>query len=136
MAVEDTSLRTEIETMSEGFISLKSDTASSTPSTTISGLLPASIDLEPRTRIFAPSPGSPVVDMNSAPATLPWSACATDVIGALVRSSASTTDTAPVRSLFLDVPYPMTTTFSSCSIDGFMLTLTTFLPSTGTRAFS
>ena len=52
-------------------MSFRSLTASITPSTTISGSFDALIERVPRMRMVVVAPGSPVVDMKSAPAIRP-----------------------------------------------------------------
>ena len=113
MAVEEASLRIEIDSISAGLMSLRSETASMIPSTTMSGSFDASIERVPRIRIDVVAPGSPDVDMISAPATRPWIAWSIDVTGASRTSPILTLATEPVRSDFLTLPYPITTTSSS-----------------------
>ena len=62
------------------------------------------MDLAPRIWIEASAPGSPVDDIMSIPAMRPWSAELTEEAGTSASDFMSTTETAPVRSDFLDVP--------------------------------
>ena len=98
--------------MSAELRSLRSCTAFITPSTTISGSLPAVIDREPRMRMEVPSVGSPETLMMSAPATRPCRAWSTERVGELSTSCILTVATDPVRSCFFCSPKPMTTNSS------------------------
>ena len=85
----------------------------SIPSITYSGSLPALIELVPRIRIDVSAPGLPEFWVTCTPAALPCSAWSREVTGTAFSSSALTDATEPVRSLFLAVPYPITTTVES-----------------------
>jgi len=97
-------LRIVTDSMSAMFRSLRSLTASITPSTTISGSFEAEIERVPRMRIEVVAPGSPVVDMMSAPATRPCSAWSTDSTGRSFTSEILMLATEPVASPFFTVP--------------------------------
>ncbi len=116
MAVDEASLSTEMDSMSEELRSLRSCTAFITPSTTISGSLPAVMEREPRMRMEVPSVGSPETLMMSAPATRPCKAWSTEMVAVFSTSCILTTATEPVRSAFLASPKPITTTSSRYSV--------------------
>ena len=98
--------------MSEELRSLRSCTAFMTPSTTISGSLPAVMERAPRIRMDVPSVGSPETLMMSAPATLPWRAWSTERVAVFSTSCIFTVATLPVRSCFFCSPKPITTSSS------------------------
>ncbi len=89
-----------------------------TPSTTHNGLekrrpCSTSNELYPRMVIAVPPlPGAPDILVTSIPATLPCKRFAILAVGIPSNSSALTTDTAPVASRRVVVPYPTTTTSS------------------------
>src|SRR6478752_5406758 len=81
-----------------------------TPSITYNGLLDELIELKPRIRILVCPPGRPELVLTNTPAILPASCWLTDAAGRSCNCVALTTPTDPVRSVFLAVPYPITTT--------------------------
>ena len=98
------------------------------PSTTYNGSLLPWIELVPRIRTLIAAPGAPVFCNTCTPGALPDNACKTFVAGNALRSLDFTCATAPVRSRFLTVPYPITTTslISLKSSTSFMLIVTVF----------
>src|SRR6478752_6748737 len=123
MAVADASFKIFIDSMSFGLIKLSGSGdpaiegvpsrflfgANGTPSTTINGSLLAFSEAPPRIRIVLPEPGAPPLDVICTPATFPAISCSGVVIDPLLKSFAVIAVTAPVRSFFLLVPYPITT---------------------------
>src|SRR4051812_13335956 len=102
-----------------------------TPSTTYSGDAPPSIVPTPLMRTVGELLGSPEVII-CTPATLPWIACVAVSTGCFAISAPFTLATEPVTSIFLWVPYPTTTTCSSCELEATRETLTVDLPATAT----
>src|SRR4029078_6534642 len=90
--------------------------ANGTPSTTISGSLLALSEAPPRIRIVLPAPGAPPLEVICTPATFPAISCSGVVIVPLLKSFAVMLVTAPVRSFFILVPYPITTTSLSAEV--------------------
>ena len=90
--------------MSSELMSFRSWMASITPSTTISGSFDALIERVPRMRMVVVAPGSPVVDMKSAPAIRPWRALSTERTGTSLMSFILTVATEPVRSFLATWP--------------------------------
>src|SRR6478736_662415 len=123
MAVAEASFKMFIDSMSFGLIRLNGSGepaidglpsmflfgANGTPSTTINGSLLALSEAPPRIRIVLPEPGAPPLDVIWTPATFPEISCSGVVMAPLLKSFAVIAVTAPVRSFFLLVPYPITT---------------------------
>ncbi len=128
MAVADTSLSTSMEAISLGSIEISGlswgfeelvPCSAGTPSMTYNGSLFAVIDPVPRTRTRSPPPGSPVFEITCTPAALPCSPPLSVTVGAAaVRKASPEIDaTAPVRSRFSTLPYPIATIgFSSIGL--------------------
>ena len=91
-----------------------------TPSRTINGSLLAFKEAPPRIRMVLPAVGEPLLDMICTPAILPLMSCSGELIIPSLKSLLLTLATAPVRSPFREVPYPMTTTSSSVIVCGFI----------------
>ena len=92
------------------------------PSITISGWLLPVMEVEPRMWKVMPEPGAPVLLRICTPAIRPCRASGTEMTRLSWTPSSLTELTAPVRSLFLTVPYPRTTTSSRDST--FLVSLT------------
>ena len=88
MAVDEASFSTEMEAMSSA----------------ISGSFEALIERVPRIRMVVVAPGSPVVDMKSAPAIRPCNALSTESVGRSLMSFILTVETEPVRSFLATWP--------------------------------
>ena len=71
--------------------------AMGTPSTTMSGLLPAVIERTPRMKMLTSSPGLLPAFTMSTPGTRPWIALIAFDVGISLICVAVTVDTAPVR---------------------------------------
>ena len=97
-------MRTDMPAMSSELMSFRSWMASITPSTTISGSFEALIERVPRIRMVVVAPGSPVVDMKSAPAIRPCNALSTESVGRSLMSFILTVETEPVRSFLATWP--------------------------------
>ena len=82
------------------------------PSITYNGSLFALIEPVPRTRTRKPAPGIPEFEVTCTPAALAWRPVVRVTMGAApaLNSFAESDDTAPVRSCFSTVAYPMATT--------------------------
>ena len=121
MAVEEASFNTVMLSISEGLIMLRKllllpeipPCSNGTPSSTISGSLLAFREAPPRTRMVLPAEAEPLLDIICTPETLPLINCSGEETRPLLKSFDFTVATEPVRSLFLAVPYPMTTTSAS-----------------------
>ncbi|MNI39268.1 hypothetical protein D3C73_934470 [compost metagenome] len=88
-------------------------TGSATPSTTYKGLLLVLIELNPLILMLVCPPGRPELVFTCTPEIRPANAWFNDDAGRSCSSVAFTTPTDPVKSVFLTVPYPITTTSSS-----------------------
>src|SRR4030095_1262530 len=120
MAVADASFKTVIDTISFGLIVARalgtpaiSEFDRGIPSITINGSLLAFNEAPPRILIVLPEPGAPSFGVIDTPATLPRINCSGVTIAPLLKSFALIAVTAPVRSFFILVPYPITTTSDS-----------------------
>ena len=69
MEVEDASLSTDILSMSDGLMVLKSDAEMATPSRMYRGAVPELMELVPRMTIVADALGSPLEERTVSPAT-------------------------------------------------------------------
>ena len=118
MAVEEASLRIVMLSMSLGLMRLRKfpslplipPCSKGTPSSTIRGSLLALSEAPPRTRIVLPAVGEPLFDIICTPEIFPLISCSGELTRPVLKSSLETLVTEPVRSLFLCVPYPITTT--------------------------
>ena len=128
MAVEDASFSTVMSSMSDAGISEMDSTGK--PSTINSGVLSPVIEPPPRTRIFISASGDPSVVVICTPAILPVNASVADATGTTVNASEFTVATEPVKSFFLAVPYPITTTSSSACASSAKITSIVFCPLT------
>ena len=102
------------------------------PSMTYKGSLLWVMEIPPRTRMEMEEPGPPSDWVTCTPATRPAKACVTSEVGVFIKSSLFTETTEPVKSLRLEVPYPITTTSSSILLSCFNCTSIFVLPLTGT----
>src|SRR6185312_3847942 len=109
MAAEAASLRTETDAIEYGLTDSRSP---GTPSIKTKGLEPAPLNVpNPLTLILTyPSPGWPLDCTTLTPGISPSRVSAELVTGLLANTSPETDETDPVRSTFLSVPYPTTTT--------------------------
>ena len=118
---EEASFNTVMLSISDGLIILRKllllpeipPCSNGTPSSTIRGSLLAFRDAPPRTRMVLPAEAEPLLDIICTPETLPLINCSGEETRPLLKSFDFTVATEPVRSLFLAVPYPMTTTSAS-----------------------
>ena len=100
------------------------------PSTINKGSLLCVIDPPPRTRIFISASGEPSVVVIWTPAILPCNASVAEATGTAANVSEFTVATEPVKSFFLAVPYPITTTSSKACASSAKTTLIVFCPFT------
>ena len=122
MASDDGSFRISIDSISSGLRKLM--LSLNNPSTTYNGLYPL-MEFVPRIRISGSAPARPEFTI-CTPATLP---CREDngfVAGLLAISSPLMLVIEPVKSLFLALPYPITTVSASICESSFSVTLITF----------
>ena len=122
MAVEEASFSTSIDWISEGLMPSR-PLEEMIPSITYKGSLLLLIEVVPRTRTFMPAPGTPLVAVTSTPGVRPWSIFSTRFTGWFLNCLVDTPETDPVKSLFLTVPYPTTTTSSSNWLSSFSMIL-------------
>src|SRR5664279_3478072 len=111
MAVAEASFKTSSDDMSLGFKVVKGLPTPTTPSTTYNGSLLELIEFVPRIRIIGWLPGTPApFEITCTPATLFSKACPRFATGLSISLLDEILVTAPVRSFFFAVPYPITTT--------------------------
>ena len=109
--------------ISSGCNLARSSILSSTPSISIKGLLVRPNVVTPLTKNWAlSSPGSPFLWQEISPAIRPERAVVRLLAG-ILNSDGFIEDMAPTTASFFCVPNPTTTTSSSCSISGTMVTL-------------
>ena len=84
-----------------------------TPSSTISGSLLALKEAPPRIRIVLPALGEPLFDITCTPADFPLISCSGEPTSPALKSLLFTVLTEPVKSFFVILPYPTTTSSSS-----------------------
>ena len=123
IACEDASFNISIDSISDGF--RLSILGIIMPSTTNNGALEPWIDLSPRILMTDEAPGSPVPVEICVPEACPLKSSVTFGAGNFANCSDLTVDTAPVRSFFLTVPYPITTISSSSLLSSTISTVNT-----------
>ncbi len=99
------------------------------PSTTTNGDVLAVIEDAPRIRIVDEEPSAPVFDVNCTPEILPWIASSAVFRDTSPRSSGLTCPIELVISRRERVPYPVTTTSSSCWVSSPIVMLISLRPS-------
>ena len=100
-----------------------------TPSTTYKGFEFKFNDPIPLIKTFESSPGAPLFETIDTPATFPLINCCGDTTEPFAKSFSVTKSTVPVKSFFLTVPYPITTTSSNSESDS-AITTSKFAPLT------
>ena len=112
-----------MDSMSPGLMVLKSELAMGTPSRINSGDVPELIEFVPRIWNTAALLGSPELEMTDNPGVCPCNAWSKPAAGTFSIFSAFTVDTEPAIVPFLRTPYATTTTSSTISVFGCIITL-------------